>query len=248
MSTKQVRNLHLKERDLRDAQIRSMHETKRAKEQRRDEVSVPKFRETGTFFTRNDKQNQTHNSNADICRKAVDYEFVNTVGISAELILRLDSKYWNCKSTNSFIHNHSFWKIRFKKQVTSCSDFTSEAILWNKDVEMVDSLEKVKSPRYVSGKIFPNFEMLDAKFASAYSVSDAHVLTHFPHTACRHRAHVAQGVCSAHVICLHLTLSILTFHPPSLLFLRDHLPDFDVCTFFAELFPIRKRGSSALPT
>ena len=45
MSTKQVRDLHLKERDLRDAQIRSMHETERAQEQRIDEVSVQKFRE-----------------------------------------------------------------------------------------------------------------------------------------------------------------------------------------------------------
>ena len=36
-----------------------------------------------------------------------------------------------------------------------------------KEVEMVDSLEELKSSRSVSGKIFPNFEMLDAKIASA---------------------------------------------------------------------------------
>ena len=61
-----------------------------------------------------------------------------------------------------------YWKMRFKK-VTTCSDFPSEAILWIKEVEMVDSLDELKSSRSVSGKNFPNFEMLDAKIAPALS-------------------------------------------------------------------------------
>ena len=40
-------------------------------------------------------------------------------------------------------------------------------MLWIKEVEMVDSLEELQSSRSVSGKNFPNFEMLDAKIASA---------------------------------------------------------------------------------
>ena len=41
-------------------------------------------------------------------------------------------------------------------------------MLWIKEVEMVDSLEELmKSSRSVSGKNFPNFEMLDARIASA---------------------------------------------------------------------------------
>ena len=32
---------------------------------------------------------------------------------------------------------------------------------------MVDSMDELKSPRSVAGKKFPNFEMLDAKIASA---------------------------------------------------------------------------------
>ena len=40
-------------------------------------------------------------------------------------------------------------------------------MLWIKEVEMVDALEEIKSSRSVSGKIFPNSEMLDAKIASA---------------------------------------------------------------------------------
>ena len=59
------------------------------------------------------------------------------------------------------------WKIRFKNQVTTCSVFPSGAMLWIKEVEMVDSLEELISSRSVCGKNFPNFEMLDAKIASA---------------------------------------------------------------------------------
>ena len=52
------------------------------------------------------------------------------------------------------------------KQAT-CSDFPSEAMLRIKEVEMVDSMEELKSSRSVAGKKFRNFEMLDAKIASA---------------------------------------------------------------------------------
>ena len=58
-------------------------------------------------------------------------------------------------------------KIRFKTQVTTCFDFPSDAMLWIKEVEMVSSLDELKSSRPVYGNNFPNFEMLDAKIASA---------------------------------------------------------------------------------
>ena len=51
--------------------------------------------------------------------------------------------------------------------MTTCSDFPSDAMLWIKEVEMVDSLDELKSSRPVCGKDFPNLEMLDAKIASA---------------------------------------------------------------------------------
>ena len=66
-------------------------------------------------------------------------------------------------SPSSFL----FWKIRFKNQMTTCSDFPSETMLWIKEVEMVDSVDELKSSRSIAGKNFPNFEMLDAKIASA---------------------------------------------------------------------------------
>ena len=37
------------------------------------------------------------------------------------------------------------WKIRFKTEVCTCSQFTTEATLWIKEVEMVDSVDVLKS-------------------------------------------------------------------------------------------------------
>ena len=59
------------------------------------------------------------------------------------------------------------WERRFKNQVTTCSDFPSEAMSWIEEVEMVDALDELKSSKSFCGKDFPNFEMLDAKIASA---------------------------------------------------------------------------------
>ena len=41
---------------------------------------------------------------------------------------------------------------------------------WIKEVEMVDSVDELMSSRSVAGKNSPNFEMLDAKIASAFSL------------------------------------------------------------------------------
>ena len=59
------------------------------------------------------------------------------------------------------------WKIRFNNQVTTCSDFSSEEMLRIKKVEMVESVDELLSSRSIAGNNFPNFEMLDAKIASA---------------------------------------------------------------------------------
>ena len=79
-----------------------------------------------------------------------------------------DSKCRNYKSANSQFPHHS-WCGNFDSKIKwlICSDFPSEAVLWIKEVEMVDSLDELKSSRAVSGKDFTNFEMLDAKIASA---------------------------------------------------------------------------------
>ena len=59
------------------------------------------------------------------------------------------------------------WKIRFKTEVCICSQFPTEATLWIKEVELVESVDDLKSSRSVGGIRMPDFEVLDAKIASA---------------------------------------------------------------------------------
>ena len=59
------------------------------------------------------------------------------------------------------------WKIRFKTEVCSCSQFPSEAMLWIKEVELVDSVDDLKSSCSVRGIQMPNFQVLDENIASA---------------------------------------------------------------------------------
>ena len=58
------------------------------------------------------------------------------------------------------------WKIRFKTEVCTCSQFPTEAMHWIKEVEMVDSVDDLKSSSSVRGISMPNF-VLDARIASA---------------------------------------------------------------------------------
>ena len=59
------------------------------------------------------------------------------------------------------------WKIRFKTEVCTCSQFPMEAMQWIKEVEMVDSVDELRSSSSTRGISMPNFEVLDARIASA---------------------------------------------------------------------------------
>ena len=59
------------------------------------------------------------------------------------------------------------WKIRFKTEVCICSQFPTEAVLWIKEVEMVESVDDLISSRSIRGTQTPDFEVLDGKIASA---------------------------------------------------------------------------------
>ena len=59
------------------------------------------------------------------------------------------------------------WKIRFKTEVCTCSQFLTEAMLWIKEVELVDSVDDLQSSSSTRGIPMPNFEVLDARIASA---------------------------------------------------------------------------------
>ena len=49
----------------------------------------------------------------------------------------------------------------------TCSQFPTEAVLWIKEVEMVESVDDLKSLCSVRGIRMPDFEVLDARIASA---------------------------------------------------------------------------------
>ena len=60
------------------------------------------------------------------------------------------------------------WKIRSKTEVCTCSQFPTEAMLWIKEVEMVESVDELRSSTSTRGISMPNFvEVLDARIASA---------------------------------------------------------------------------------
>ena len=59
------------------------------------------------------------------------------------------------------------WKIRFKTEVCTCSQFPTEAMQWIKEVELADSVDELKSSASIRGIPMPKFEVLDARIASA---------------------------------------------------------------------------------
>ena len=49
------------------------------------------------------------------------------------------------------------WKIRFKTEVCTCSQFPTEAVHWIKEVEMVDSVDDLMSSSSIRGIQMPEF-------------------------------------------------------------------------------------------
>ena len=59
------------------------------------------------------------------------------------------------------------WKIRFKTELCTCSQFPTEAMQWIKEVDLVDSVDELRSSSSIRGISMPNFEVLNARIASA---------------------------------------------------------------------------------
>ena len=62
---------------------------------------------------------------------------------------------------------YACWKKRFKTEVCTCSEFSTEAVLWINEVEMVESVDDLKSSRSIRRTHGPDFELLDARMTSA---------------------------------------------------------------------------------
>ena len=84
-------------------------------------------------------------------------------GADQQRLQILDPHFDKCPTPATFV----CWKIKFKTEVCTCSEFPAEAMLWIKEVEMVDSVDELKSSCSVRGIRMPDFEVLDARNASA---------------------------------------------------------------------------------
>ena len=68
---------------------------------------------------------------------------------------------------DKFPHQPRLLVGRFKIEACTCSQFPREAMHWIKEVEMVDPVDDLKSSSSIRGVSMPNFEVLDARIASA---------------------------------------------------------------------------------
>ena len=88
---------------------------------------------------------------------------------------RLFKELWGRPTTISDLHFDKFptpatfacWKTRFKTEARTRSQNTTEALHLIKEVEMVDSVDDLMSSSSIRGIQMPNFEVLDARIASA---------------------------------------------------------------------------------
>ena len=90
-------------------------------------------------------------------------DFSKNYGADQQRLQISDLHFEKCPTPAAF----ACWKIRFKTEVCTCSQFPTEAMLWIKEVELVDSVDDLKSSCSVRGIRMPNIEVLDAKIASA---------------------------------------------------------------------------------
>ena len=78
-----------------------------------------------------------------------------------------DCRFWIFTLTSSYTSDVCLLEDKFKTEVCSCSQFPTEAMQWIKEVEMVDSVDDLRSSSSIRGISMPNFEVLDAGIASA---------------------------------------------------------------------------------
>ena len=122
----------------------------------REQESVPQAAGIGTLFARDDKQNKgtipmptfAGRSSTMCSSTPVDFPYNSMAGQQRQQISELQFDKFPCPQSLLI------WEIRFKNQVTTCSDFPPEAMLWIKEVEMVDSFLELKCSRSGSGNIF----------------------------------------------------------------------------------------------
>ena len=89
--------------------------------------------------------------------------FFKNYGADQQRLLISDPHYDKFPTPATF----ACWKIRFKIEVCTGSQFPTEVVLCVKEVKLVESVDDLKSSCSVRGIQVPNFEVLDEKIASA---------------------------------------------------------------------------------
>ena len=155
--------LSMKEKVLRDTQYKNQEKIMRSEiiikeftlaQQTENKGQFHKLQGRGLFFTRDDKQDKGTIPMPRFARRPstmssfIPVEFPQNSMVGQQRQQISDLQFDNFPNSQSFL----FWKIRFKNQLTTCSDFPSESMFWIKEVEIVDSLEELKPSRSVSGK------------------------------------------------------------------------------------------------
>ena len=99
------------------------------------------------------------------------------------------------------------WKIIFKTGVCTCSQLPTEVMLWIKEVELVDSVDDLKSSCSVRGIQMPNFEVLDAKIASALNRTQFKRKVILEEQKAQKEDRFLRGGQIAHLICDHFRVT-----------------------------------------
>ena len=89
--------------------------------------------------------------------------FFTNYGADRQRLQISDPHFDKCPTPATF----ACWKIRFKIEVCTCSQFLTETMLWIIEVELVDSVDGLKSSCSVRGIQNARFGVLYARIASA---------------------------------------------------------------------------------
>ena len=77
------------------------------------------------------------------------------------------SKDYGGRPTKTADFGTPLWQIPYATNICLLEEFLTEALLWNKEVEMVESVDDLTSSRSTKGTPGPDFELHDARIASA---------------------------------------------------------------------------------
>ena len=130
----------------------------------RNREAAPEAERTKTCHTSEDTQKQGTIPVPTFATKPLAASSTIPVELPQNYMLRQQRQQISELQLDKFLYPQLFFFFgKFDSKHKSCSDLPEDAMLWIKEVEMVDPRDQS-----VYGKDFPNIEMLDAKIASAH--------------------------------------------------------------------------------